>query len=530
MQTGAEDVAIGDGRPLPDNAEGLTIGRGLDCEVCLADPAVSRAHARLARRGRVWFVTDLASRGGTLLNGTPLAPGVSSPLYPGDLLAVGTTTLYVEGDGAADDGDEPTTLQTVADNGSSVIRPRTSSTALVARLLDLLIAESRRLQACEDAASVHRALVDAARLATGSRRAMVLQSDPAAERVESLASAQPHAGSVRPSRTLLRRAIADGAPVMLTQREFDTASSLAENRAAAALCTPIETRPATSMLLYLESDEGDTPLREEAAEVCVALASLAAGALERVRQRDLAQRRERLERDLLAAREVQSLIFPATEAALGPARYAFSVNPGAFLAGDLFDAFTLDDGRAAVFLGDVTGEGVDAAVLMSSAAAALHAALLETNDVSRAVERVNAYLSERSPMDRFVSLWIGLFDADGGAITYVDAGHGHWFVRTGSDDAWPGATGIPLGIDGGARYPASRLELAPGTRIIVYSDGMVEQQSPEGEMYGKERLAASSRASTSVADDVRAACDALREFAGTAQWDDDASIASFTAR
>ena len=130
--------------------------------------------------------------------------------------------------------------------------------------------------------------------------------------------------------------------------------------------------------MSLESREPDPPLREEAAEVCVALASLAAGALERVRQRELASRREQLERDLLAAREVQNLIFPAREGEVPPVRYASSIRPGAFLAGDLFDAFRLSDGRAAVFLGDVTGEGVDAAVLMASAESALHATLLET--------------------------------------------------------------------------------------------------------------------------------------------------------
>ncbi len=530
VQTSAADVLPGEAYELPEGAEAVSLGRSLDAEICIPDPSVSRAHARIARRGRVWFVTDLASRTGTTLNGAPLAPGVSSPIYPGDMLAVGSTTLRIEGNAELPASSDPTTVATLADDESSVMRAPTSSTSVVARLLDLLIAQSRRLQSCEDPAQVHAALAEAAQLATGSRRAMVLRSDSAAEHVEALASLPPDVHASKPSRTLLRRAIEDNAPVMLTQRECDMSASLAENRAVAALCTPVEIGAANALLLYLESDERDSPLREEGAEVCVALASLAAGALERVRQRDLAHRRERLERDLVAAREVQSLIFPKKEGAIGAVRYAFSVNPGAFLAGDLFDAFLLDDGRAAVFLGDVTGEGVDAAVLMSSAAAALHSALLETGDASRAVERANAYIADRSPMDRFVSLWLGVFDADGKAMTYVDAGHGHWFIRSGRSDKRPGATGIPLGIDESARYRAERIEFAPGARVVVYSDGMVEQRSPSGDQYGADRLAESTRSSRTVSDDVRMACDSLKVFAGTAQWDDDASIASITSR
>lgn len=529
LQSTSPDVAPGASFSFGEEHEGATIGRSLDAEVCLADPAASRAHARLTRRGRVWFVTDLASRGGTALNGVALAPGVSSPVQPGDLLAIGGTTLHVERDEVERASTEPTTVETLADDGSSVVRAQTSSTTLVARLLDLLIAQSRLLQACDDAPSVYLALVEGARLATGSSRAMALLVDADVERVESLASLPKDAADARPSRTLLRRAVGERAPVMLTERERDLSRSLAENRVAAALCTPIEIGPASATLLYLESGADDAPLREEAAEVCVALASLAAGALDRVRQRDLAARRERLERDLLAAREVQSLIFPRRAGAVGPVRYAYSVKPGAFLAGDLFDAFALADGRAAVFLGDVTGEGVDAAVLMSSAAAAVHAALVDTGDVSRAVRRANAYLAERSPMDRFVSLWVGVFDADGAGVEYVDAGHGHWLLRSGPTEARPGATGIPLGIDAGVPYDAARLTLAPGARLVLYSDGMVEQRSPAGEMFGAARLSAAMRGASSEADDVRLACEALRAFAGSDTWDDDASIASISA-
>ncbi|MBX3352337.1 MAG: SpoIIE family protein phosphatase [Phycisphaeraceae bacterium] len=517
------------------DADSATLGRSLDAEVCLPDAAVSRSHARFTRRAGHWFVTDLASRTGTLLNGAPLQPGLSMPIHASDMLTFGATALRVElprphRPGLDDDLDAPTTVETVADLGGAITRARTGSVSLAARLLELLIAASRELQSDDDAHDVHATLLRSALSATRCRHAFLLRTDDAVERVEAVAVPPGvEASSIRPSRTLLRRAIDERGPVLLSsQRTAELSRTLAEHGAVGALCTPVGPGASGWTLLYLESHESDPPLREEAAEVCVALASLAAGALERVRQRELAARREQMERDLLAAREVQNLIFPPRKASIPPIRYASSIRPGAFLAGDLFDAFPLPDGRAAVFLGDVTGEGVDAAVIMASAEAALHATLLETLDPTRAVERVNAYLAERSPLDRFVSLWLGIFDARDRSVVYVDAGHGHWIIKDGADERRPGATGIPLGIDGATHYPAQRVTLAPGARIVLYSDGMTEQRSRDGEMFGPARLAQSLHPSPGVDDDVRLACDALELFAETASWDDDASIASIT--
>lgn len=515
------------------DADSATLGRSLEAEICLPDAAVSRSHARFTRRAGHWFLTDLASRTGTLLNGAPLQPGLSMPVHTADILTFGATALRVElprPQPTGLDDDAPTTVETVADLAGAITRARTGSVSLAARLLELLIAASRELQAADDAHAVHGALLRSALSATRCRHAFLLGTDDAVERVEAIAVPPGvDASSIRPSRTLLRRAIDERGPVLLSnQRAAEMSRTLADHGAIGALCTPVGPGANGWALLYLESHESDPPLREEAAEVCVALASLAAGAIERVRQRELAARREQMERDLLAAREVQNLIFPARNASVPPIRYASSIRPGAFLAGDLFDAFPLPDGRAAVFLGDVTGEGVDAAVLMASAEAALHATLLETLDPTRTVERVNAYLAERSPLDRFVSLWLGVFDARDRSVVYVDAGHGHWIIKDAADEQRPGATGIPMGIDPGARYPASRATLPPGARIILYSDGMTEQRSREGEMFGPARLSRALHASPGVDDDVRLACEALELFAETASWDDDASIASIT--
>ena len=121
-----------------------------------------------------------------------------------------------------------------------------------------------------------------------------------------------------------------------------------------------------------------------------------------------------------------------------------------------------------------------------------------------------------------------MFDARDRSVTYIDAGHGHWLVKRAHEHRRPGASGIPLGIDPDARYPAQRLALGADERIVLYSDGMTEQRSREGEMFGADRLARALRDSTGVEDGVRLTCEARGAFAQTQSWDDDASIASIT--
>src|SRR5262249_8051967 len=156
----------------------------------------------------------------------------------------------------------------------------------------------------------------------------------------------------------------------------------------------------------------------------------------------------------------------------------------------------LDDGRVAVCMGDATGHGAASAMMMAMTQSHLHAELRRDADPAAAVSTVNRYMSERSAGGRVGSLWVGGVGAEGGGrdVGAGGAGQGQWVgggrgepVRKVQSEE-PRGTGIPVGIDASHEYRTSRLQLTPGDRLVVYSDGLVEQRDARGEQFGAERF------------------------------------------
>jgi serine phosphatase RsbU (regulator of sigma subunit) len=131
-------------------------------------------------------------------------------------------------------------------------------------------------------------------------------------------------------------------------------------------------------------------------------------------------------------------------------------------------------------------------------------------------------------MNRFLTLWVGIFDAHAKELQYVDAGHGHWAIRraNGQSEAPPTPDGFLIGIDANSEYRNATLLVEPGDRIIIFSDGIPEQQTSTGEQYGVDRVYELVSASPSAEEDVNRLLDAVMQWAGSSQLDDDTTIVS----
>src|SRR5262249_25585994 len=151
---------------------------------------------------------------------------------------------------------------------------------------------------------------------------------------------------------------------------------------------------------------------------------------------------------------------------VGPVAYALRVRPGRTVAGDLFDIMDLGDGRVGVSIGDVTGESIGAGILMAGTQAYLHGALVRLRDPAAALAEVNRYLTSRSAMNMFITMWVGVIDPATRTLKYVDAGHGHWLVKPtgggGSARTPPRPGGIPVAIDASYHYQPETMPLGPG--------------------------------------------------------------------
>ena len=186
----------------------------------------------------------------------------------------------------------------------------------------------------------------------------------------------------------------------------------------------------------------------------------------------------------------------------------------------------MDSDRVALFLGDVSGKGVGAAILMAAAQAYLRGAIDRHDSLQEAVEDLNRYVVDRTPAHRFLTLWVGIFHKDGD-VEFVDAGHGYWAHITSDkvvvDEA---AECPPVGFDAEINYPSEHVHLGPGERIVLMTDGVPEQPDLAGNQFGTMRIEETLRGSASTESDVKMLLAAVRAHAGGQSPADDTTIAS----
>lgn len=512
--------AISPGRPA-------TLGRAADCQVCLVHETISRRHAAVVSRERRWSIADLGSRHGTFLNGVRLEPNAPVDLYDGDLVRIGPWTFRA-GIGAQRPGG--ITLSD-ADGGSERVErvPERELEWATRHRLNLLIECSASINAAANETELVLAALDAAAAGSGYRRAAWIRLNGSEESLEVLGSRTTGGEADRVfsfSRSLIREAARGQVARLLEGADYG--HSVANLGIHSALCAPIVLGASTVGLLYFDARGGESAAHPEAAGFCLAIARMCGLALSHLKRAELERRQQRAEADLAAAREAQLLILPPAMGEVLSVRYASLTQPGRTVAGDLFDVVELPEGRVGVCIGDVAGEGIGAGILMATTQSYLHGALTRYGDPAAALEAVNHYLCSRSAMNRFVTMWVGVIEPRTGLVRYVDAGHGHWLLRRRGQPPLRGPTkgGIPVAIEPDYRYRAEELTLGPEDRILLYSDGVLEQRSPQGEQFGAERVAAAVAGSESVEADIRSLFAAVHLFAGTTNLDDDATAAS----
>ena len=204
-----------------------------------------------------------------------------------------------------------------------------------------------------------------------------------------------------------------------------------------------------------------------------------------------AHARERIEQELHVARRIQQASLPEVVPELEGWEIAPSYRPAREVGGDFFDFLELEEGRLGLVVGDATGKGVPAALVMSTTCGMLRA-VTQASDYSpgEVLQRVNEALTTRIPANMFVTCFYGVLDPRTGSFAYANAGHDLPYVRRGGDAEELMARGMPLGLMPGMTYEEKEITLGAGDRALFYSDGLVEAHSPEGEMFGFPRLQA----------------------------------------
>jgi serine phosphatase RsbU (regulator of sigma subunit) len=165
--------------------------------------------------------------------------------------------------------------------------------------------------------------------------------------------------------------------------------------------------------------------------------------------------------------------------------------PARQVGGDYYDLLPLENGKVAVVLGDVSGKGMPAALLVSTLHSALRLLLDRIGVGAELMERLNRHLVESSLANKFVTSLVAELDPATGEMTYLNAGHNPaLLLRRGGEVEQLGPGGVPLGLLPNARFAAKEVEVRPGDLLCIYSDGITEAESVADEEFGMERLTA----------------------------------------
>jgi serine phosphatase RsbU (regulator of sigma subunit)/predicted ester cyclase len=201
--------------------------------------------------------------------------------------------------------------------------------------------------------------------------------------------------------------------------------------------------------------------------------------------------RERVEQEMWVARRIQQASLPKEVPKLEGWRINPFYQPAREVGGDFYDFHPLSEGRLGLVVGDATGKGVPAALVMSTTCGMLELAAQASDSSSspgEVLKRVNEALLVRIPSNMFVTCFYAILDPESGSLSYANAGHDLPYLHHSGDCEELRARGMPLGLMPGMRYEEKEIKLDVGEGVLFYSDGLVEAHDPKGEMFGFPRL------------------------------------------
>ena len=245
-------------------------------------------------------------------------------------------------------------------------------------------------------------------------------------------------------------------------------------------------------------------------------------------RRALALEKERLDTELSLAARIQANSLPKDIPERGEFAIPASMTPAKEVGGDLYDFFMIDDDHLALVIGDVSGKGVGASLFMMVCVSLIHHVAKGDLSPARVLETVNAEICARNHEEMFVTIWLGVLELSTGRLTAANAGHEYPALKRRDEpfQLLKDRHGFVLGGMEGIRYREYVLELNPGDKLFVYTDGVPEANNAAQEMFGGERMLDALRkgGEDAPAGVLEAVDRALADFVGDAPRFDDTTM------
>jgi serine phosphatase RsbU (regulator of sigma subunit) len=534
---GTEQIAI--------EPKGATIGRDKSCDIVLDSNSVSRLHARIFRDpfGR-WIIEDLESRNGVFIEGErirvqAILPEQKVDIYPFTLSVLQQLERQAAPESpvqaaasVVDKGLEEEIVSYKADKDSilSVALIRCLN-EITDRLLELNKPSELYSQASYHLATMLDAFAAFVRLPPGddsvTKAPQVLASrfgrnaaKGAATQISNVHFSKRVLDAVRSTKTPVMARSGPSAEKQLVLTIVDKVNPHIVFSAA------INDFDGTVDALYLDILENKCP--KEMFDFIEAITRQISSVQKNLVASEAKAQRRILDRQLALAREIQSKLVP-TELGKGfEVDVAVCYEPAMWVGGDYYDVWSLADGRIAFAVGDVSGKGLPAAMIMSNLQAALRTTMTFCAELSTVAQHINEHLCQSLRDDMFVTFFLGLFEPSTNKLSYVNAGHiPPLLLRPSAPVAQllEREADLPLGIFS-RPYEMATETLEPDARLLVVTDGITEAGSPDGQMFETERLSKlmTDSRTCSAQELVQSVIKAVADFRQTLPQQDDITI------
>jgi len=479
------------------------LGRQRDCALVLGSEAVSRQHACIDRVGSRYSIRDLQSRNGTAVNGRLITEPVF--LSHGDSITICDCELHFRTaadtradlqvtmvEGSVSDGEIVSTVDASSSGSVCDVDPSAALEAVLAVTREL----ANELELEEVLPRVLDKVFD---VYPNADHGVILLKDERGELVpHALKSRRPGHEGLQISRTVVERAMTRKEAILsadaAADAQFEPSQSLMEMPIRSLMCVPLLGRQGDPLgVIELHSEATSARFTRSCLDLLISVGGAAAIAVENARLHARSLRQDRLERDLEHAKEVQRSFLPA-----GPPEvpgYSFYVKYAAArtVGGDYYGFAQLPDDRLAIGVGDVSGKGLPAALMMARLSSDVRFAVMQTRDPAEALALVDRSLAEAGIEDRFVTFVLMLLDRRTHELSVANAGHQAPLIRLPDgrvEEIEVERIGVPLNVslDPEVGAVTTTIDLPPGATVLAYTDGISEAVDPAGEMYGDERI------------------------------------------
>jgi serine phosphatase RsbU (regulator of sigma subunit) len=543
----------------------MTIGRSVRNEVCLEDPFASRLHAELRAEGDTYWLSDMGSANGVFVNGQRITG--TAQVFPGDRLQVGESILELHPAGdvtrittvsttdrllAADVVASPETtkeptdrtqvtsgLLSVIETVRSAAGPQEELEAIEHRkdLFAVMSKAALELMSPSSLDEVLNRIVDLIFEGVPADRAfLLLRQGTDGELVCKVASYRKGQPSdqeqhVRISQSITKEVVGRGQAVLTSDAQQDERfrgqQSIVLGNVRSVMAVPLSVNQQVIGMIYVDSPMSVNIFTPDDLGLLTTIASVAAVKIENALLLEQRLENERMKQQLNSARDIQFRLLPVNPPPVPRYDMTGISFPCFEVGGDYFDFIQKANDRLIITLGDVSGKGMDAAMLMSSLHATMRAQVETSASVSELVTRINRYLNANTPANKFVTLFCSQLDCRTHALRYTNAGHNPpLLIRRRGEVIYLEAGGLPVGITEFSNYEEGTVEVEPGDVLIIYSDGISEALNQQGEEFTAERLIEVVRKHADKgASQLRDRVDeALLQFMGSAPPVDDMTL------